>query len=325
MDKANEDAAKSYAASAMQFKNCRDDLIAKLSLLVKETYGQHAIVDGRIKTLASTLGKMVGKKKTWSEVRDKVALKVIVPTEACAKDFVESISSVFPDWQVEIDQKVLKPKEMGYTSIHLDCSCPSYTEVDGSPLYFEIQVRTMFQDAWYVNDHGLRYKGDTVVIPDKLTRGVLRLSALTEMIDEEVTRLLNAKADLTTSEPLRAFEVMVTLFDRILDIKDSDYALSNQFIQWYSALYDEQEKVNFERILKEFLEVKGSNFQSVMAAHSASSENYLAAQDWIFESPYVLMIAERCAKNPVKVNRFFKNSDWRSAYQPVLQEFSQPI
>jgi putative GTP pyrophosphokinase len=51
-----------------------------------------------------------------------------------------------------------------------------------SDLQFEVQVRTIIQDAWSVLDHKIKYKKN---IPSELKRRINRLAALFELADDE--------------------------------------------------------------------------------------------------------------------------------------------
>ena len=83
--------------------------------------------------------------------------------------------------------------EFGYKRLHLDlklndsrCSLPEYEKF--KDLRFELQIRTIIQDAWSVLDHKIKYKK---AIPNSLKRGINRLSALFEIADEEFLRIRN--------------------------------------------------------------------------------------------------------------------------------------
>jgi putative GTP pyrophosphokinase len=65
-------------------------------------------------------------------------------------------------------------------------SLPEYSKF--ASLQFELQVRTIIQDAWSVLDHKIKYKKK---IPIGLKRGINRLAALFEVADEEFLRIKN--------------------------------------------------------------------------------------------------------------------------------------
>lgn len=75
----------------------------------------------------------------------------------------------------------------GYKGLHFDLKLndtrsklPEYSSVHH--LQFEVQIRTIVQDAWSEVDHKLKYKKQT---PTKLRRRILRLAALFELADQE--------------------------------------------------------------------------------------------------------------------------------------------
>jgi len=77
--------------------------------------------------------------------------------------------------------------EFGYKSLHLDLMLNSARKKlpenkQYSSLRFEVQIRTIIQDAWCVLDHKIKYKKQ---IPDDLKRRINRLAALFELADDE--------------------------------------------------------------------------------------------------------------------------------------------
>jgi putative GTP pyrophosphokinase len=75
----------------------------------------------------------------------------------------------------------------GYKGLHLDARLkqdragfPEYHKFEG--YQFEIQIRSIVQDAWSEVDHKLKYKRQ---IPDTLKRTIIRLAALFELADQE--------------------------------------------------------------------------------------------------------------------------------------------
>ncbi len=63
-------------------------------------------------------------------------------------------------------------------------SLPEYSKF--KDISFELQVRTIIQDAWSILDHKIKYKKN---IPTELKRRINRLSALFEVADEEFLRI----------------------------------------------------------------------------------------------------------------------------------------
>ena len=80
-----------------------------------------------------------------------------------------------------------KENQFGYMGLHLDLifdssrsGLPEYKSFDG--LAFEVQIRTIVQDAWSEIDHKLKYKKS---IPVNLKRRINTLAALFELADRE--------------------------------------------------------------------------------------------------------------------------------------------
>jgi len=68
---------------------------------------------------------------------------------------------------------------------------PKYQAFKGHP--FEVQIRSLIQDAWSVLDHRIKYKKS---IPNDLKRRINVLSALFEMADREFKEIRNATMEL---------------------------------------------------------------------------------------------------------------------------------
>ena len=62
---------------------------------------------------------------------------------------------------------------------------------------FEVQIRSLIQDAWSVLDHKIKYKKS---IPIDLKRRINILSALFELADREFKEIRNATIELMQQE-----------------------------------------------------------------------------------------------------------------------------
>ncbi|MFC3194294.1 GTP pyrophosphokinase family protein [Marinicella sediminis] len=92
--------------------------------------------------------------------------------------------------------------KFGYKGQHLDLklnnkriNLPEYKSLKDFP--FEVQVRTIAQDAWSEIDHKLKYKKD---LPSPLKRRVYNLAGLFELADREFDSLREETAKLVTAE-----------------------------------------------------------------------------------------------------------------------------
>lgn len=98
-------------------------------------------------------------------------------------------------YEVDITNKTLQlektENKFGYKSLHLDLALKnkgskSIEESKYLNIQFELQIRTIIQDAWSVLDHKIKYKKS---IPLSLKRRINRLSALFEIADDEFLRI----------------------------------------------------------------------------------------------------------------------------------------
>ncbi|TKB28577.1 (p)ppGpp synthetase [Desulfopila sp. IMCC35006] len=90
----------------------------------------------------------------------------------------------------------------GYKGLHMDlalndemASLPKYRPYADN--FFEVQIRSLIQDAWSVLDHKIKYKKS---IPIDLKRRINILSALFELADREFKEIRNATRELMQQE-----------------------------------------------------------------------------------------------------------------------------
>jgi ppGpp synthetase/RelA/SpoT-type nucleotidyltranferase len=89
-------------------------------------------------------------------------------------------------------------RAFGYKGLHLDvklksdrANLPEYKFF--TEMQFELQIRSIVQDAWSEVDHKLKYKKQ---IPSSLQRRIIRLAALFELADQEFSSIRAETAEL---------------------------------------------------------------------------------------------------------------------------------
>jgi len=90
----------------------------------------------------------------------------------------------------------------GYKGLHMDLALGANMASQAkyqpyADLSFEVQIRTVIQDAWSVLDHKIKYKKS---IPNDLKRRINILSALFELADREFKEIRNATTELIEME-----------------------------------------------------------------------------------------------------------------------------
>lgn len=133
-------------------------------------------------------------------ISDLIGLRVVCIYESDIEEVSKLLHTHF-----DVIGETNKSKQMeniesgfGYKGLHLDLrlnskrkTLPEYA--DFGSLQFEIQIRTIVQDAWSEVDHKLKYKKQT---PINLRRRIHRLAALFELADQEFEAIRDLSAKL---------------------------------------------------------------------------------------------------------------------------------
>ena len=153
-------------------------------------------------------------------ISDLIGLRIICLYETDIQEIRNILSRNFKIIE-EVDKiKSLEStdNQFGYKSLHFDLELnderkklPEFKKF--SNFQFEVQIRTIIQDAWSVLDHKIKYKK---TVPPELKRRINRLSALFEIADSEFlsikrgTESFEKKAlkDNNSSEPLNVISFL---------------------------------------------------------------------------------------------------------------------
>lgn len=177
-----------------------------LSFLIQliNTLPQVESVTGRVKDYDECLSKFERKYakgipssnksfKIFDYLTDFIGIRVICLYSRDVKSIRRELSKYFRE--VAITDKTIQIEstddKFGYKSLHLDLAIndkynknPEFSAY--SSIRFELQIRTIIQDAWSVLDHKIKYKKS---IPQSLKRRINRLAALFEIADDEFLRI----------------------------------------------------------------------------------------------------------------------------------------
>ena len=131
------------------------------------------------------------------EVKDKISDLVGVRIVCLYQDDINKLRHIITNEFIVINttDKIEKLNEFedkfGYRSLHLDLAIssnrrnlPEYRNC--SDQSFELQIRTIIQDAWSQLDHKIKYKKE---IPANLKRRINRLAAIFELADDEFQKI----------------------------------------------------------------------------------------------------------------------------------------
>ncbi|HAX99042.1 MAG TPA: hypothetical protein DCY12_09210 [Candidatus Atribacteria bacterium] len=142
----------------------------------------------RIKDLGSLLDKVRRRKieKPFEQIHDIVGLRVICLFRPDIEKIKSIICEEFEVFQEDDKASEMEPNMFGYMDLHLKAKLKSsFESPDGEKVKqipFEIQVRTITQDAWASISHYLDYKKESL-IPEQLKKDFYALSGLFYVAD----------------------------------------------------------------------------------------------------------------------------------------------
>ncbi|MDN3668232.1 hypothetical protein QWY93_02665 [Echinicola jeungdonensis] len=169
-------------------------------------------VNGRIKNEEECINKfkrkylpLLGEEDTDYEIKtqisDLIGIRAICLYSADVNRIRRDLKKFFHEVDISDKSGQLEKTEdkFGYKSLHLQLVLKSrLTDVANykrfGNLTFELQIRTIIQDAWGILDHKIKYKKN---IPQNLKRRINRLSALFEIADDE---FLNIQKEIIQEE-----------------------------------------------------------------------------------------------------------------------------
>lgn len=212
-----------YAQNQLRFSNACEVIENTLGLLLAAGELFPPKILSRVKTLSECIGKYERKYADSADVSaeiqdhltDILGIQVVciyesdiaIVSEIIRKNF-DVISETDKTRSLEIHDN-----QFGYKGLHLDVklnaqrlALPEYGNFHD--LRFEVQIRSIVQDAWSEVDHRLKYKKR---IPPDLRRRIYRLAAIFELADQE----FGAIRDLTKALESEALEIATNADNKI--------------------------------------------------------------------------------------------------------------
>lgn len=176
-----------YQSRLDEYKKLKEDALAFVRKLLSDNGILVTAVEGRVKEEKSLAGKLElkgSKYRTIDDITDIVGLRVIT----FYSDDVDKIAALVEehfevDWANSIDKrKLIDIDKFGYMSLHY------IVRMKGSPVRFEIQLRTALQHVWSNINHDAGYKTG-IEVPKEYTRDLNRLAGLLDLADEQFSRI----------------------------------------------------------------------------------------------------------------------------------------
>lgn len=251
------------------------------SLLVNSEELSSSIVTSRVKGREECIKKFSRKyqskleeAKTDYEIKnyisDLIGLRIICLYEKNIQDIGNLLKENFHLIDVTDKCKLIEQTEnaFGYKGLHLDLklcdprdAMPEYSMY--KDLCFEVQIRTIIQDAWSVLDHKIKYKK---MIPHELKRRINSLAALFETADrefysirEETEKLEKESKEQLKKEMENDETLNVFSFSKIVDKYFEGYKFYSHKIDGFV-----EEVLNHKEISESvFYKIMEDNFKTV--------------------------------------------------------------
>ncbi len=180
-------------------KYCEFGKFAEKTLAIACRTAGIPIVDTsrRVKDTASLLKKILRTGYPYEQMFDKIGVRIVPAFRQDVPRVVKQVEKNLTVVKKDYKQWSLAPDRMGYTAVHLDVKHEKYNNV-----ICEVQVRTVYQDAWANASHLIAYKPGRA-LPDEIQRQVNLLSAVTEVADMHFDQIRTAIDCLPDAEPVR--------------------------------------------------------------------------------------------------------------------------
>ncbi len=212
----NEALAKDFAvAIADQIQHLLDEEGLRLGVPVQT----------RVKSWSSIAKKLERKAMSLEHIKDLsdlVGVRLIFLFSRDVEKTCHLVSKSFKLIEQENTMGRLREDQFGYQSLHLTVQTPSaWLRIPSLKRFAgwraEVQIRTLAQHIWADASHRLQYKNETGV-PLPVLRSIYRLSALLEIADLELERVLGTREvylqqedDLPADEPLNVDAVRMVI------------------------------------------------------------------------------------------------------------------
>ena len=201
-----------YDKNSKQFVAAKNAYIDIIRTLIRQSdVGEVTKIEGRVKDREECIRKFQRKYQGKLEadeqpyeikdfISDLIGIRIVCLYEDRVSVVSELLQRHFKILNVTDKISAVESTEdsFGYKGLHMDLALgdgmaaqPKYLPHADS--FFEVQIRSLIQDAWSMLDHKIKYKKS---IPVDLKRRINILSALFELADREFREIRNATADL---------------------------------------------------------------------------------------------------------------------------------
>ena len=232
-----------YKRAADRVKTCIGEMVEDFAT---DRLFRVATSEARVKEFDSLKRKVVGRQiedeeQALEDIKDVVGVRIVTNNLSDAARLFEGIKAL---GAVSYDEESLQdylssPQDSGYRALHLTVFCP----VDHKGLQYrvacEVQIRTLFQDAWGTLTHEDIYKNEQDLPPMivKLSRRLADQLRVLDDIAQDIRDAISQEVgsnELPTDSPLTK-EGLAFLYHQ----NSGKHLLDFEIQQWMNALQEE--------------------------------------------------------------------------------------
>ena len=218
------------------------DVLSREIQRILELEGIHVTVKARLKSFESYYRKLIGKldgnriSDGNMKVNDLLGIRVISPFQGDLRNVEQALRRNYYVLEVEHKGRDQSYREFGYDSIHLLLRVPERIlknlGIESGDYVFEVQVRTILQEAWAEIEHELVYKAELTPLDEPLKRKLASLKATLTLSDNIFQEIRDYQRQMQDTLRLRK----ARLWDRVLKMAG-----------WHSAAIPDQPRSHDER------------------------------------------------------------------------------
>jgi len=242
-------------------------------------------VTGRVKDRDESLKKFTLKYQSKLEeaaeeyeiknhITDLIGLRVVSLYESDVEKIKDVLANEFEVIEITDKIKDIESKEssFGYKGLHVDLKLKAPRETMReysrySDFRFEVQIRTIIQDAWSVLDHKIKYKKS---IPLPLKRRINTLAALFELADREFFSIREKTIKAAEEEKEKA-KTATPSENEVLNVF-SFLAIADDLFQGYE--FHPYKVDGFVSEILNYGDITPSQFKSIIDANFPYVERY---------------------------------------------------
>jgi ppGpp synthetase/RelA/SpoT-type nucleotidyltranferase len=234
-----------YAARQKDFSEALEWLVSRLRLRLSQLAGKEgtraAISEWRIKRPGSIWRKArrdrVNEREAIDKTEDLLGLRITCNNLSDVESTIRMLKEEFPNPEPRVKDMIATPTKAGYRSVHVLSRLGRPEGFAESEIPFEIQVRTLSQDAWaklsradlYGRSVPTLIRGLAAALADQLAA----IDKTAQLIRDELNKPVEAAAAIDNRDPVTP-QRLATLYNELYGEDVYEYTL----IDWVRTLAD---------------------------------------------------------------------------------------